>query len=194
MEKYCKEKRSFFFYSLGTNRGSSGAPIILLENLKLIGLHKGEYKLEKNNEIVKLGIPINLIINKINKNLKIYTNNNNNSANFNFNNIQISKDILPRGNKSIGDKKIISKNNEFININFRASSGLNVLISAPKKTTIKELIKMYLKRIGLTEEEKNLLLFTFDNSSIDTNSEETIEKFKNLNTINVTEIKNVIGA
>ena len=192
--KILKRNEKFFLYSLGTNRGSSGAPILLVENLKLIGLHKGEYKLEKNNEIVKLGIPINLIINKINKNLKINTNNNNNSANFNINNIQISKDILPRGNKSLVDKKIISKNNEFININFRASTGLNVLISASKKTTIKELIKMYLERIGLKEELKNLLLFTFDSKSIDTNSEETIERFKNLSIINVIDIGNVIGA
>ena len=192
--KILKRNEKYFLYSLGTNRGSSGAPILLLENLKLIGLHKGEYELDKNKEIVKLGIPINLIINKINKNLKINTNNNNNSANFNINNIKISKDILPRGNKSIIDKNFISKNNEFINISFRASTGLNVLISAPKKTTIKELIKMYLERIGLKEELKNLFLFTFDSTSIDTNSEETIERFKNLSIIIVTEISNVLGA
>ena len=194
--KILERNEKFFLYSLGTSRGSSGAPILLLENLKLIGLHKGEYELDKNKEIVKLGIPINLIINEINKNLKINTNNNNNSANFNINNTKKIKDILPRGNISMIDKNFTSNNNKNININinFRASTGLNVLISAPRKTTIKELIKMYLERIGLKEELKNLLLFTFDNESIDTNSEETIEKFKNLSIIIVTEIGNVIGA
>ena len=53
----------YFKYSLGTKGGSSGSPIILIKNLKLIGLHKGKIKYNNSD---KIGIPINLIINKIN--------------------------------------------------------------------------------------------------------------------------------
>ena len=54
---------NYFIYSIGTLQGSSGSPIILMENRKLIGLHKGRYIINKNK--INLGIPINLIINKI---------------------------------------------------------------------------------------------------------------------------------
>ena len=63
--KINKRLDKYFVYSLGTDGGSSGSPIILVDSLKLIGLHKGKYDFEKNNEI-GLGIPMNLIINKIN--------------------------------------------------------------------------------------------------------------------------------
>ena len=54
---------NYFTYSLGTEGGSSGSPIILIDNLKLIGLHKGKYK---EKEKIGIGIPINLVINKFN--------------------------------------------------------------------------------------------------------------------------------
>ena len=63
--KINKKLDKYFVYSLGTDGGSSGSPIILVDRLKLIGLHKGKLDSEKNNEI-GLGIPMNLIINKIN--------------------------------------------------------------------------------------------------------------------------------
>ena len=36
-------KKILFFYTLGTEKGSSGSPIILIENSKIIGLHKAGY-------------------------------------------------------------------------------------------------------------------------------------------------------
>lgn len=57
-----KKKDNKFFYSLGTFGGASGSPIILVNNLKVIGLHKAAYK---KNSTIKLGIPINIIVNKI---------------------------------------------------------------------------------------------------------------------------------
>ena len=60
----CK-KNNYFLYTLGTDRGSSGSPIILIDNSKIIGLHKAGYTKDKNNKI-NVGIPLNLIINKIN--------------------------------------------------------------------------------------------------------------------------------
>ena len=42
--KIIKKKDNYLEYSLGTKVGSSGSPILLIENLKVIGLHKGKYK------------------------------------------------------------------------------------------------------------------------------------------------------
>ena len=51
-------------YDIGTKRGSSGSPILLMKNSKVIGLHcKG--LTFANAEKVNFGIPIELIINKI---------------------------------------------------------------------------------------------------------------------------------
>ena len=58
-------KDNYFLYSVGTLSGSSGAPLILINNKKVIGLHKAGYNQIKENKI-NIGIPMNLIINKIN--------------------------------------------------------------------------------------------------------------------------------
>ena len=56
-----KNKR-FFIYSLDIDdEDYSGSPILLIENLKLIGMHKGKYDCKMN-----YGICFNIIINKIN--------------------------------------------------------------------------------------------------------------------------------
>ena len=61
-----KSKNSIqILYENETNPGSSGSPIILAENSKLIALHKGKYSINKNLRI-GIGIPITLIINIIN--------------------------------------------------------------------------------------------------------------------------------
>ena len=58
-------KDNFLVYSVGTLGGSSGSPIILINNKKIIGLHKAGLNQNKNNKI-NIGIPMNLIINKTN--------------------------------------------------------------------------------------------------------------------------------
>ena len=50
-------------YNINSFRGSSGSPIFLEENLKIIGMHRG-----KKGYKHRIGIPISLIIDKINKN------------------------------------------------------------------------------------------------------------------------------
>ena len=60
--KIITKKGNYYVYSAGTLRGSSGSPILLYNNLKLIGLHKGGIN---KKEQINVGIPINLIINKI---------------------------------------------------------------------------------------------------------------------------------
>ena len=59
-----EKKHSFYLYTLGTLGGSSGCPIILFNNLKVIGLHKGCIY-GKNKNKINIGIPIYIIINII---------------------------------------------------------------------------------------------------------------------------------
>jgi V8-like Glu-specific endopeptidase len=63
--KNLDKKNNLFLYTIGTKGGSSGSPIILLDNFKLIGLHKGAYDNKKKDKI-NLGVPMNIIIHKIN--------------------------------------------------------------------------------------------------------------------------------
>ena len=51
-----------FLYNLRTDKGSSGSPILLIDNAELIGLNQSKYKTKKN---INFGIPFNLIINSI---------------------------------------------------------------------------------------------------------------------------------
>ena len=57
------EINKYLKYSLGTKSGSSGSPLMLTDNLKVIGIHKGR---SKKDESICIGIPIKYIIDKIN--------------------------------------------------------------------------------------------------------------------------------
>ena len=59
-----EKEDNFLIYDVGTKNGSSGSPIILMKNSKVIGLHKGNY-INNKKEKINAGIPIELIINKI---------------------------------------------------------------------------------------------------------------------------------
>ena len=51
-------------YNVGTKGGSSGSPLLLMKNSKVIGLHKGCY-FNAKNEKINLGVPIEIILNKL---------------------------------------------------------------------------------------------------------------------------------
>ena len=64
-----------FNYDAYTNKGSSGAPIFLIDNLKLIGIHKKKEKekeKKKNHNIRNCGIFIGKLIEELNKEKEIY--------------------------------------------------------------------------------------------------------------------------
>ena len=65
------KKNGLILYSIESGGGSSGSPIILFNNLKVIGLHKGCIY-DKNKNKINLGIPINIIIDTINSIKCIY--------------------------------------------------------------------------------------------------------------------------
>ena len=64
MGEYLYKDKIYFGYSTGEENGESGGPIILYDNMKIIGLHKESKKNTKNN--INIGISFNYIINKIN--------------------------------------------------------------------------------------------------------------------------------
>jgi len=64
MGEYLYKDKIYFGYSTGEENGASGGPIILYDNMKIIGLHKESKKNTKNN--INIGISFNYIINKIN--------------------------------------------------------------------------------------------------------------------------------
>ena len=95
-------------YNCQTADGSSGGPIILLDNNKIIGIHKGALEQEENNVGTFIIKPIEGFIQKYNKN-KI--------------NMNMNKNINDNMNKNINNKiansdiKINIKNNsEFVTI------------------------------------------------------------------------------
>ena len=63
--KIIKKDNKFLYYNVGTRGGSSGSPIILFDNLKVIGLHLG--CTHNKNDKINIGIPIELILDDINK-------------------------------------------------------------------------------------------------------------------------------
>ena len=65
--KIIGKQDNYLIYDVGARGGSSGSPIILMNNSKVIGLHKGYLKDNPNK--INIGIPIELIINKINNNI-----------------------------------------------------------------------------------------------------------------------------
>ena len=62
--KIIKKYNYHFGYTIGTKRGSSGSPAILIKSNKLISLHKGKCGIKRLNKL-KFGIPMNIIINSI---------------------------------------------------------------------------------------------------------------------------------
>ena len=59
-----KKTNNTLIYNVGTKGGSSGSPILLMKNSKVIGLHKGAI-ITENTEKLNKGIPIDIIINQI---------------------------------------------------------------------------------------------------------------------------------
>jgi len=64
MGEYLYKDDIYFAYSIGTESGTSGSPIILYDNMKIIGIHKGTK--DNTKDKINIGISFNFIINKIN--------------------------------------------------------------------------------------------------------------------------------
>ena len=58
------KKENLLEYNVGTKEGSSGSPILLMKNSKVIGLHKASY-INPKSEKINIGIPIEILFNQI---------------------------------------------------------------------------------------------------------------------------------
>ena len=112
-----------FVYDAYTNKGSSGAPIFLIDNLKLIGIHKKKEKEKENekeknnNNDEKCGIFIGKLIEELNKEKEIYKNF------INITKIEEIKSISDKGKNIsiniINKEKYLNKYNNYISIRYK---------------------------------------------------------------------------
>ena len=131
-------------------------------------------------------------INAINNNAQINHNFNNNN---NLNNIMNMNNILKQNNnpniqniinnklinnsmKKI-DKKLFNEDHigfgHKINIKFSTSEGSKISICTSSYTTIEQLLKNFMKRIGINEAYINKLVFSYNLKRLYPNSQEKIE-------------------
>ena len=95
-----------------TEEGSSGAPILSLDNFKLIGVHKGSHKYNCYN----LGIFIKYVIEELNKNNKALNEISNNEINIKNN---------QNSENNINEKKRVKENNIINNLNNQDIDKIN---------------------------------------------------------------------
>ena len=108
------------------------------------------------------------------------------------------KELLPRGDQTL---KVETKSNEMLspnlmNIAFKASSGLNVILNIPGNITVKELFERYMNKIQLPLIHLwNDLQFLYNGTKVDPFSMNYVGAvFKNNITITVFDQGGVIGA
>ena len=123
-----------------------------------------------------------------------YSNNNDNANNVYVNDTM--KELIPRGDNTI---KYVSENKNapnLMNINFKASTGLNVIMTIPGNTTLKSLFEKYMDRLHLPQIYLgNEIQFLYNGMKVDPNSNELVcNKFKNGADITVFDQGSVIGA
>ena len=84
--------------------------------------------------------------------------------------------------------------NNMINIIFKVSIGLEVSILAPKFISLKELIKIFAKKVGIPEDALGKEInFVYDAGLININDQTSIDNLKNYSFITVIEQISVIG-
>ena len=130
-----------------------------------------------NNQQPKETIP------RMNK--TIYADNVQGSGNNNINNFSMMKQFGMGGN------------NDVINVTLTATSGLKVVIPAPKTMSLCQLFKNYVQKVGVPESVIGTkIVFLFNAEKLDFNSQEAISKFfKNFQAnITVLDQANIIGA
>ena len=102
--------------------------------------------------------------------------------------------MLPRANKTINDNEYMGS--EIINIYFEMTTGVKVILSVPNRIPLKELIKMFARKINLSESYIGTkVLFLFNGRKLDHESLEDIQKVGIRNNFNITVFDNgnVIG-
>ena len=123
-----------------------------------------------------------------------YSNNNVNANNLYVNDTM--KELIPRRDNAI---KYVSEDKNapnLMNINFKASTGLNVIMTIPGNITLKSLFEKYMDKLHLPQIYLgNEIQFLYNGMKVDPNSNELVcNKFKNGADITVFDQGSVIGA
>ena len=128
------------------------------------------------------------------------------NMNFNPQNMNVNADqnepkrVIERSDKFIQFTENLGKtnNNIMANIHLIASSGLKVLLSVPKDITMKELFRLYVKKLGISPKHLGKdIIFIYNAETIDINEQKKFSqlvKGSNIMCITVIEQNNVIGA
>ena len=143
----------------------------------------------------------NMNMNNMN-NMNMNMNNNNSFNNRNnTNKDEPPKELIQRGDKFFQFTGEFPFENQtaLVNIYLHASSGLKVMLAVPFNITLKELFKLYAKKIGIGESLLGKeIIFLFNALTINVNEEKTLFEYFthgfNQITITVIDQNNVIGA
>ena len=104
------------------------------------------------------------------------------------------KEMLPRGKPN--DTLDIGGGQNIINVTMNASTGYKVVINANADTSIEELLKKYIRKIGLAENVIGKdIMFLYNGAQLDTKSKQSIgSMFRNTAVITVYDVHGIIGA
>ena len=104
------------------------------------------------------------------------------------NNDDTDKGVLPRGNTD-DDNSVLPPSGDTINVKFDASTGVKKIIRADKKkTTLKQLLKMYMDKIGLPDTMiGKQIVFLYCGEKVEVESKKTLEEYhiRNMSSITV---------
>ena len=122
----------------------------------------------------------------VQNNPNIYNNNNSNNL----------QELIPRSDQTLYVNKSEASLPNKMNIAFKASSGLNVIINVDKNVTISDMFKQYMDRIGLSYKYLgNEIQFLHDGTRVDPFSNDPVySKFKNNQSIVVYDQGSIVGA
>ena len=184
-------------HSCCTEEGSSGAPILSLKNLNVVGIHFGFKQGFKFNQgtIIKYAI---IELNKIKKkkilqedyNKSFPLNANNNLFNnMNINYIKSDNDQKERIIKYENSQAIIAfpeEKCELYNIIFEDSSNLKTNIIIPPYKEISQLFDIYKRNMNVKDISKDEISFAYNGSFININQNKKIsEVFRDHSKLNV---------
>ena len=122
----------------------------------------------------------------VQNNPNIYNNNNSNNL----------QELIPRSDQTLYVNKSEASLPNKMNIAFKASSGLNVIINVDKNVRIFDLFKQYMDKIGLSYKYLGTRIqFFYDGAKVDPFSYAPVySKFKNNQSIVVYDQGSIVGA